>query len=292
MRWKWIGFAALAVVLALAGCGGGDGEGGGEETDGTETSVSSSPTSAIAAAAAKTEDAQSAKIFFTATLETGQGEPVSFDGEGAFAGDRGRMTTDLSGLPGSSGFGGGEFEFVFQGTVFYLRFPGELGAQLPGGKRWLKFDLQALGEESGIDLQQIQQFRQSDPTQTLQYLRGASDDFEEVGEEAVRGVSTTHYRGTVDLQKVADQLPAEDRENYEGVIESAGTSKIPTEVWLDDDGLPRRFRYEMSFPGEGGQEGTMSVTTELFDFGTDVSVEPPPASEVVDFAELFGQGTG
>jgi hypothetical protein len=43
------------------------------------------------------------------------------------------------------------------------------------------------------------------------------------------------------------------------------------EVWVDDEGLIRRFNDEYGF----STEGTIAVvTTELFDFGVPVNVSP------------------
>jgi hypothetical protein len=38
-----------------------------------------------------------------------------------------------------------------------------------------------------------------------------------------------------------------------------------------------------------GQQGDMTMTMELYDFGVEVDVEPPPESEVTDIQELLNQ---
>ena len=98
----------------------------------------------------------------------------------------------------------------FLGNVFYMKFP-LLAAFLPGAKEWIEFDLESLGEDAGIDLSQLQQLGQSDPSQALDYLR-ATGQVEEVGTEQVDGVETTHYTGTIRLDAVAEQVPADQRE--------------------------------------------------------------------------------
>ncbi len=40
-----------------------------------------------------------------------------------------------------------------------------------------------------------------------------------------------------------------------------------------------------------GQTGDMTMTMELYDFGVEVDVEPPPRNQVMDLSELLGPGT-
>ena len=37
---------------------------------------------------------------------------------------------------------------------------------------------------------------------------------------------------------------------------------------------------------EGGEDATMALTMEMYDFGAEVDVEPPPDDEVIDLQEL------
>jgi hypothetical protein len=266
MRTRFVLLVLVLAALPLA-CGGGE----------------TSPEAAVAEAATKTEEAGSARVTFAGTLTGVPGGSFTMNGEGEFAKKRGRMTFDLS----EAGVPGGSMEMIFDGLVIYMKFPPELAAVLPGGKSWVKMDLEELGKQQGIDFGELMQFSQSDPTQSLQYLRGASDDFEKVGEEAVRGVETTHYRGTIDLRKAAEALPDSARKSFDRVIELTGASKIPFDVWIDDEGLARRVNYDQALPTSNGQEASMALTMEFFDFGVEVDVESPPENEVVDLQELI-----
>jgi hypothetical protein len=129
---------------------------------------------------------------------------------------------------------------------------------------------------------------QADPSQGLDYLRGATD-IQEVGREDVRGVPTTHYKGVVELRRVADQFP-ELQPSVERLIQQTGIDRVPVEVWVDDDNLVRRMRqsYEGAQVGPGASMD-MTSTVELYDFGTKVDVSPPPADETVDLSQLIGQ---
>lgn len=266
---------ALLALVPLA-CGGEDVQKAADEV---------SPEAPIAQAAAKTRDAGSARFSVRATIEGGPAAGT-MTGEGVFAGRKGTMAMDLSGLGGGGAFTDGKMEVVFDGLVFYLKFPPAITQTLPGGKPWIKMDLAALGKQQGIDFEQLMQLNQGDPSQSLDYLGAASDDFRTVGTERVRGAETTHYEGTVDLEKLTAQAPERARESYRRIVELSGTSEMPMDAWLDGDGLVRRLQYEQPLPG---QKGASALTTiELYDFGVEVDVQPPPADDVLDIQDLIG----
>jgi outer membrane lipoprotein-sorting protein len=204
----------------------------------------------VAEAAEQTAGAGSARVSMTGT------GAESFTGEGAFSGDSGRFTMsfpDSEDAPGS-------LEVIFAGGTMYMSVEGSgdfLGAGLPAGKKWLAVDLDAAEQ---ADLGDFAALYSGDPTRILEELE-ASSDFEEVGREEVRSVETTRYRGTVE----------------DG----------PIDVWIDDNGLLRRFQ----FTDEPTASETSTVTVELFDFGADVDVEPPPDDEVMRMSELFSGGS-
>lgn len=275
----------VLFVLVVAACGGG-GSSTAQAPTGTEPSLTASSSAAqqaVVDAASNTQAAESARISFSGTL-TGGGADGTITGEGAFAGRQGRMTMDLSGVAG--GQVAGRMEMIFDELLVYMKFPSEIMQGIPGGKEWIKVDLAMMGEQDAFDLQQIMQLSGTDPSQSLDLLRAAGTDFREVGEEDVRGVATTHYEGTVDLEKVAEQVPEEARESYRRLMELSGQTEIPMEVWIDEDGLTRRVRYEQTL----GDGTTMDLTQEYFDFGVEVDVEPPPDEDVLDITDLVGGG--
>ncbi len=98
-------------------------------------------------------------------------------------------------------------------------------------------------------------------TDALTYLRTVAEDVTEAGTETVRGARTTHYRATVQLSQLGAP-PEYDR--------------YPVEVWIDDDGRARRYRYHPV---------TLEPTEEIFvweffDFGVQVDLSPPPPDKV------------
>jgi hypothetical protein len=269
---------ALALAVAATACG------GGEDSDVLVDTSTSSAQQAVLQAATHGADLESGRISFTATIDAGTVNGT-FTGEGAFAGKKARMSFDLSEF--TNGQISGTTEAVFDDLVMYMRFPAPISNAfgLPGGKQWIKFDLAKLGREQGIDFGALfNQFSGSDPSRSLELLRGAQADFREIGEEKVRGVETTHYRGTVDFERLAEAAPPDERESYRRLLELSAQARIPVEVWIDGDGQTRRIRYEQ----EMRDGSSMKLAQEYYDFGAEVKVEAPPPNEVADFSELLG----
>ena len=89
---------------------------------------------------------------------------------------------------------------------------------------------------------------------------------------------------------MAEQAPEDARASFERIIELVGVSEVPFDVWIDDDGLARRMKYEQPLPTTNGAKGSMTTTMEMYDFGVEVNVEPPPDDQVTDIQELIQQG--
>src|SRR3712207_3131663 len=112
---------------------------------------------------------------------------------------------------------------------------------MSGAKPWMEMDLDAVSEQqNGVNLGQMQPGVAQDPTGQLEYLRGASESVEKVGKEQVRGTQTTRDRATGDQKKAATQEGPEGREAYDETSEMLGASKLPVEVWVDDQNRVRR----------------------------------------------------
>ena len=232
------------------------------------------PAQIVRAAASKTEAADSSRLAVTVDVHQGTRQgAVTAEGAFDYGTRRGRMSMDIPGL--------GALDAIADGSVLYMKFPAALAQRLPGGKPWVKLDVEAAARQSGFDVSELSQVQQGDPTQALQYLRGASDDVRKVGEEDLRGAHTTHYTATLDLKKAASSLSGARRTAYDRAIAKLGRSRLPADVWIDDAGRARKLSFT---------QDAADVTLELYDFGVDVQAAPPPASDVVDLAELLGGG--
>lgn len=99
-----------------------------------------------------------------------------------------------------------------------------------------------------------------------------SSSIEELGDQEIRGQVAAHYRISLDdTAKAAlgalspGQLAWFDLENPQ----QAST----LEVWVSDD-LVRRIEVQSTY-GDSGNDTTRTASTEFYDFGADITIEPP-----------------
>lgn len=270
--------AALAGAAVLAAAG--------AASAGCGTSSTVDPVAQAATVTGQTHGAQLAATF-TFTLP-GSGQTITMPASGVFdfGGRRGQLTLDMSQLSGLTGgkVGLGRIEERVLYPVVYMRAP-FLAKSLPGGKQWFKIDLAAAAKRAtGLDLSQLT--TQSTPGDQLQQLR-ASGGAHRVGTDTIRGVATTHYRGNVDLHKLADRVPAAQRQATEQdvnrLIKLTGASGYPFDVWIDAQHRVRRMAFSMSLKlPTTGQQMSYAVKMDFFNYGTTANIAAPPADQVYD----------
>ncbi|MFN2586835.1 MAG: hypothetical protein ABR613_01780 [Actinomycetota bacterium] len=249
----------VAVLLAAIGaaCGGDDGE--------RELS------NALLTAAEAAEDAGTARIEMTTEVELGeQGVTLEAEGEFDFANDVGRMTMAAAGGSGMPSVG--EMEMILDGRYMYVK--GAAFAAALEGEEWGRIDLEAAGKAGTNQLNQ-------DPTQYLEWLRGAGGDVEKVGEEEIDGTPTTHYKADLSIDRIVEEAADDAAADAlrSGFAVFGDVESFPVEVWVGDDGLPRRVRLLLE--GTGESQLSSEVRIDLFDYGVEVHVDPPE-----DFKEI------
>jgi hypothetical protein len=181
------------------------------------------------------------------------------------------------------GVGDTQIEEIFDGSAIYMRMPSALTARLPGAKPWMKLDLDSLGKAAGVDLKQMMQANQGNPSDMLAALKGVGES-KVVGEENIGGAVTTHYSANVDLSKAADRIPdKKTAESVKQLFSSAGVDSFPMDVWVDRSGRVRRESMKFSANGVA-----MDMTIEFTRFGQPVDTTPPPADQVMDAGALLG----
>jgi hypothetical protein len=296
--------AVLLPLALLGGACGGDGDSGGTESgqDSGGEERERTPREIVLASSSKTIEDKSSRMSFQMKM-TGQPElpeGLTITGDGAFdyVNKRGAMTMTI---PPVGGMEIGQIQAVFDGNTIYQKFPQNI-AQFLGGKPWIKIDLNAVGKMSGVDLSTLMQAQSSDPTQAFQYLQGAADDVSEVGKEELRGDETTHYKMTLDFNRVVASAPAEQQEALRQAAEMYGDQKVPADVWVDEEDRLRRMSFvvdmsKLKLPeGTTTQQakptGTMTYNMELFEFGVSVDAAAPPADQVTDLGALLSASAG
>ncbi len=261
----------LLILLALGaagltGCGGGDGD----ELGDVEL---------IRTAASATEAAGSARMEMVMDLA---GQELTAEGAFDFEAEQGTVSMDFGDAVGDLPDAPDDltFEAVYDRTTVFMS-SGIFGP-LASGAEWVRMDLEEIASMSGVDLDELP--TSNNPADALAALAGVSEDgVEDLGQEEVRGVDTTHYRATIDLQQAVDTLGVADSEDLDAALEQFGDSPFEVEVWIDDEGLVRR---ETTSVDAGGDQ--VATTMEFFDFGEDVDIDVPDESDSVDLLDLMG----
>jgi uncharacterized protein YfiM (DUF2279 family) len=245
---RWIGFglavvvvAAVVVVVAQSGGGGGG------------------PLDAIAKAAEITQREPGGRAVLKAT--------VTVDSTGEGIAERGSMTFDDSGraegeftVRGLTNGKEAKLVSISDGSKGYVS--SDAFDSLPAGKTWMEIDFAAAaGGASSADPVS------GGPNEGLKLLDRVQES-KVVGKEDIRGVPTTHYKGT---------LPTPDR--VFGV--KASYSALDVDVWIDAQDRVRRFQIAVSGAVAGSEvSSTTKMTTDFVEFGRVPKIELPPANEV------------
>jgi hypothetical protein len=273
--------AVLALALAAAACA--------LTACGVRNSVDP-----VASAATKTQQAGGYKVAMSVTVSAA-GQEIAMRGRGTFGHDQGELELNIDGLMGAlGGLTGGSGSGLTMKAVYltedgdpvvYMNL-GFLTSFLPGGKSWVRLDLQKAGTAAGVDVGQLMGGAGQSPSDWLSLLR-SEGDFTKVGDETLNGVQATHYHGTVDLRKVAENSPVPDAMKH--LLDNGAPAEYPLDVWVDDQGYIRQ--YESTYDEtRGGNAASTTTKVEISDYGTPVDVSAPPADEVFDATELATKG--
>ncbi len=287
-----------AVVVGLfavvaAGCGG--------------SAVAVPELTSLTSVAQKSSAADSARFTLTVEMAVPGSDKLSFGAEGGFdtPAKRAQMKMDLSSLAtllksfGSS-LGGTvtgdlgspddwKLEAILDGGTAYIHFP-LLTKKLPAGKTWIKGDVKDLSSAQSGQLGQFGSLAGIDPRDVFGFLKAVSGSIEPVGSETIRGVQTSHYRATLDIAKLAQLLPAAQRQSLGSLDQAAaqaGLDALPLNIWIDSDQRVRKLSLDLDAKQPGTDQSVKaSFVIELYDYGAPLDLQLPPAEQVVDAATL------
>jgi hypothetical protein len=244
--------AALAGVLAACG-----------------DTVSLNP---VARAAERTQHVDGVRITMTSTGSVGT-TPTRSAMSGVFNADHrsGRITMTFTGS--GSTF---TLEEILEGSDVYVR-GSAFEKLLPAGKHWLHMDVNEAGKGLGINLNDL---LNASPQSGLEQLMSTSKDVAKIGTESIGGVTTTHYRATVDPSKSKLLKSLDKIFHFE---------YGPVDAWIDAKQRVRRSKVTLTSDVPGaGQRLEQTSTTEYSDYGIHVDVKAPPAAEVAEFKDVLG----
>lgn len=278
-------FLAAAVLVGsgalIAGCGG------------SSNSNSSSGVSPLLRAA----DLSTRAIGFKTTIHMREGidfTTVRITGRGSFntkASD-GSMVMNLSAKGRSY-----SVQEVFDRDTYYMRFPPQIAGALGASTPWVSFSLNDIGRYAkvpGFASLVDSQSSGRDSTQFLKYLKATRDgSVQNLGQENVDGVQTTHYQAAFNLSQIAKSVPPSQRPAAEQLVkvlrQRYHANYSPYNVWIDQAGLVRKFAIDFS---ESAQGHVIGVTLdETFDsYGAQPAPHIPSASQDTDILSLIHNG--
>ncbi len=252
------------TALALGGCGmlpggGGSGSGGGEGGGAGLSSLN--PVEIVAKAVDNTEQAES----YTATMTMSgsvQGQTLDTQADIEYTSDPEptiKMSTTSQGM---------ESVMLMRGSEMVMEDP-------TGGSGWVRMDLSGTGMSNAGS---------QDPLSEVEKLL-AAEDVQESGSEDVNGVGTTRYSGSYSAAEAASKIGDEElAQQAEQLYGQMGIESVEFEVFVHDDGLPRRVT---SSAGD-----VMESTIDFLTFNEPVSVEYPSPDQISDMGDMGGLDTG
>jgi hypothetical protein len=239
----------------------------------------------MAQAAARIRQEPGARMTMNLSVSAATGQSMTMNGTGVFNGldERSRvaMTMSSPAPPGQI-----EMEVVTDAENVYVQ-SSLFSGQLPAGKEWIAADPEALGASGGPVAGGL------DASSQLEMLESVADGVVVVGSQQVRGVTTTRYRGAIDLDGYADLYRELGNGEHAEALDQLGELASGTiEAWIDRRGLLRKMAFLFNVGATAGAPtGTMRMEAEFFDFGSDPVVTLPAPVTVLDASSLPGFDT-
>ena len=167
---------------------------------------------------------------------------------------------------------------IYKGSDLYVG-SSLFAGQLPTGAKWMKIDMSRVGQAAGLNPSQLLN-GESNPAEILQYLKASGATVAKVGSQRIRGVPTTHYSATINIEKAAAALGGAADGAAQKAISKLGVSDLPVDVWIHSHDLVRRI--EVTFHPSLGGAPEVQINIELFDFGATPTVSTPAPSETFE----------
>jgi len=276
-------FAALGLI-AVSGCG----------SDSKDASAGSSGASGgdtvqfdFAKAAKATKDKGSADLKLTANVTNkGKTQSLAITGKADFKNTKLDLSMDLAKLLADNGVpaGDGKVQVLIDGKKLWLHLPKVQGLTLPGGQEWISLNLQVLIDKYKLDSKAKK--ASGEPLPPVKMTK--------VGTETLDGVEVTHLKADATLREFLNGLPASDKQRQGAIsnLEKQDGGKkaldetLPAEVWVDADNALHRVKASLKID-DGKNPGAADIDLTFSNFGTPVTITPPPASQTFDATQFL-----
>jgi hypothetical protein len=269
-----------AVTIVLAGCG------SSQTSSNTAGGGTTSPDagSAVIRAANVTGSSSGYRFQATMTITGSTSLKAAMSGTILSASNRGALALRETVLGHSV-----NVSERYSGKTYWVSVTGIPGASTLTSKPWLKYNIGSTLNQLGVGGLPS---GGSNPTQFLTYLKAAGADTQQLGSQTIRGVATTHYAVTVNLNNYAQRVPTAERaaarRSIQRLISTIGSNTLHMQIWVDDHDFARRLY--LSFPECVAQQHLrLGMTMDLFDFGTTATVSLPSDAQSYDITSLVDQ---
>ena len=261
------GVAAVLVACALAGVG-----------VYVFGHAEAAATMAVTAAASQSLDARSADMSLSVTMSgPGLNEQITAQGAFDFPDQTGTFTVSVP-----TGGQTTSEQIIEDGGTVYVGLGGLIGSVAPG-KSWISASPGQLSSGGGSGLGGgVTQW--SDPSQMLQQLQSSGATVTSDGPTTYDGTSVTEYSVTLPSSFYAQylgSLPSSLQQFTSGLTLPNLTEK----VYIETGNLLRAVDMPFSF-GVMGKTFSMDMQMSFTNYGTPVTVTPPPMSEVIPYTQI------
>ncbi|MFJ8646440.1 hypothetical protein ACIRNI_09975 [Streptomyces sp. NPDC093546] len=260
--------AGAALTMVLTGCGGdaGQGKGGSDRADGASRSDDDSrrtdPRAVLTAAVEKMDAQPSYK-----TIQTGHG-PDDPGSRSEMLFQRKPSATVMKTKSATA-----SQHMIFAAGRIYVKTDA-----IPG-KSWYTMDL------GGADGGDAGNSRAAGYITEFAGALAATDSTAWVAEEKVAGRPADHYRGTVELDRLASYegpaMKKDVRDSYVQLAKKQGLKSVVIDMWVGKDDLVLKAQESGTTP-----KGQQRLTEEYSDFGAVPPVTAPSAKTVATWDEF------
>jgi hypothetical protein len=274
--------AATATLGAVAACGGKTTSATVQHPSATPSAVAVSPVAYLVQVENATAKIHSAEI--DQTLTAGTLHQVRLAGDNDWAnGLQGNVTMSVkSATPAPIS----AIQMKIRSDAMYVKVPARKLASV-GGKHWIKESFALLAAQGAAGKAGTDQLKQANPAMAVRMLI-SSGDVRKVGRETVRGVTTTHYTGTLDVAKLIatkQGLTPDDVKFLKKRLTASGAADDHIDLWVNSENLPVETQEQM-------QTDTAEVTSTTYfsHYGVAVDLSVPAASDTYSLHSVTGSG--
>ena len=188
-------------------------------------------------------------------------------------------------------------QLVLAHDTIYEELPSQVSSRLPGGKPWISVNIGQLSTVTkipGLSSLVGSDSSFTNPGQYLDFLKAASSgSVQNLGQETIGGVQTTHYSAQIDLSKLARAVPASVRTAVSQMVtalkQRLHASYSPINVWIDQSDLIRKVQINVDETVDG-RSASSTITEQITAYGTQPAPTVPPASQTTDLLSLIRGG--